>query len=372
MLRVCLAVGALIAAALIASAGAGVTVADPGDAGAGTGSEPGPESGASTPGDSDPPTGSAKPTTHPPAVRPPSIFDLPQTIATQLRDLMGRPRSVFGDGRTPGQAVPGAPRGHGRDRPGATTKPAAPSASPTVLAPQRRSGSAVDVVLPFAPPISVPIPPPVLGYHDLRLTLDLRDPAKAYASLQDTVKTVNSLLTDAYAPYDPFAPPRPTPAMRTFTEEPVVDAAGSGGDGSALSAGSSNLPVLQLPVLVPGVPPMALPPAAPRMAPRAASESPPPGPVPVAGSVAPGPEPAAPAPQRVRQPPPSPAAATTNSEVREGYPRYLRTARPGEVLAVALPGLAGLIVLTAGGGVVGYRQANSGRYLRSGAARFLQ
>jgi hypothetical protein len=40
--------------------------------------------------------------------------------------------------------------------------------------------------------------------------------------------------------------------------------------------------------------------------------------------------------------------------------------------AVALPGLAGLIAITASGGVIGYRQANSGRYLRTAAARFLQ
>jgi hypothetical protein len=39
---------------------------------------------------------------------------------------------------------------------------------------------------------------------------------------------------------------------------------------------------------------------------------------------------------------------------------------------VALPGLAGLIAITFSGGVIGYRQADSGRYLRSDAARFLQ
>ena len=39
---------------------------------------------------------------------------------------------------------------------------------------------------------------------------------------------------------------------------------------------------------------------------------------------------------------------------------------------VAVPGLAALIAITFGGGVIGYRQANSGRYLRTDAARFLQ
>jgi hypothetical protein len=37
-----------------------------------------------------------------------------------------------------------------------------------------------------------------------------------------------------------------------------------------------------------------------------------------------------------------------------------------------LPGIAGLLALITSGGVLGYRQANSGRYLRADAARFLR
>jgi hypothetical protein len=61
-----------------------------------------------------------------------------------------------------------------------------------------------------------------------------------------------------------------------------------------------------------------------------------------------------------------------NPVLRDGYPQYLRSARTTQVATVALPGLAGLIALTASGSVIGYRQANSGRYLRSEAERFIQ
>jgi len=57
---------------------------------------------------------------------------------------------------------------------------------------------------------------------------------------------------------------------------------------------------------------------------------------------------------------------------RVGYPRYLRSPTTAELSAIALPGVAGLMLLTFGGGVIGYRQANSVRYIRTaGAERFL-
>lgn len=43
-----------------------------------------------------------------------------------------------------------------------------------------------------------------------------------------------------------------------------------------------------------------------------------------------------------------------------------------EIAAVALPGVAGLLFLTFSGGMIGYRQANSARFVRTaGAERFL-
>lgn len=72
-----------------------------------------------------------------------------------------------------------------------------------------------------------------------------------------------------------------------------------------------------------------------------------------------------------------PASAGTGTEplpsFRVGYPEYLRDAKIGEIAALALPGFAGLLALTALGGVVGYRQARAGHGVRAaGTARFLR
>jgi hypothetical protein len=57
---------------------------------------------------------------------------------------------------------------------------------------------------------------------------------------------------------------------------------------------------------------------------------------------------------------------------RVGYPRSLQNPTIGQLAVVALPGVGGLMFLTFSGSVIGYRQANSTRYLRTaGAERFL-
>jgi hypothetical protein len=56
---------------------------------------------------------------------------------------------------------------------------------------------------------------------------------------------------------------------------------------------------------------------------------------------------------------------------RIGYTDYLRTAGLPQVAALAVPGVAGILVLTAAGGLVGYRQAKAGHAVRSGTARFM-
>ncbi len=58
---------------------------------------------------------------------------------------------------------------------------------------------------------------------------------------------------------------------------------------------------------------------------------------------------------------------------RVGYPNYLRDAKIGEVAVFALPGIAGILALTALGGFLGYRQAKAGHVVRAaGTARFLR
>ncbi|MDG4668366.1 hypothetical protein [Mycobacterium sp. 236(2023)] len=74
---------------------------------------------------------------------------------------------------------------------------------------------------------------------------------------------------------------------------------------------------------------------------------------------------------------PLPAAAGTSATIptagsRVGYGEYLRSAGISQIAVLALPGLAGILVLTGAGGLVGYRQAKAGQGVRSsGITRFM-
>jgi hypothetical protein len=60
------------------------------------------------------------------------------------------------------------------------------------------------------------------------------------------------------------------------------------------------------------------------------------------------------------------------SSYRIGYTDYLRSAGLPQVAALAVPGVAGMLVLTGAGGFVGYRQAKAGLAIHtSGTARFM-
>jgi len=60
------------------------------------------------------------------------------------------------------------------------------------------------------------------------------------------------------------------------------------------------------------------------------------------------------------------------SSYRIGYPDYLRNAGLPQLAALAVPGVAGMLILTGAGGFVGYRQAQAGQAIRtSGIARFV-
>ena len=61
-----------------------------------------------------------------------------------------------------------------------------------------------------------------------------------------------------------------------------------------------------------------------------------------------------------------------SKEFRPGYPDYLRAAGLKEVAAVAVPGFAGIITLTAAGGLVGYRQARATSLAPTRASRFVE
>jgi hypothetical protein len=76
-----------------------------------------------------------------------------------------------------------------------------------------------------------------------------------------------------------------------------------------------------------------------------------------------------------RQPPPGETGSNVTvppSSYRVGYTDYLRSAGISQVVALAAPGLAGMLVLTGAGGLLGYRQAKAGHAVRTGStARFV-
>jgi hypothetical protein len=171
-------------------------------------------------------------------------------------------------------------------------------------------------------------------------------------------------------------PPTPAPGPTFKTQEespPVADSGGGGVD--PLSVGvAAEPPVLQAPLVIAPLP-MPISAAPPPVVPlgTAAGAAPAPVAVEVAAGVS------VPAPRVSLQPMAEPAnssmismTSTSGQATRLGYPR-LREPTTGELALLALPGLAGLMVLTFSGGVIGYRQANSARMFRTqSAARFLR
>lgn len=173
----------------------------------------------------------------------------------------------------------------------------------------------------------------------------------------------------------PKPKPAPSPAFRTQQqEEPsVIDATPNGG-GSGHPAASADTPTaFEVPLVsAPRLPVGSTPLLAPESASAAAGPASGAGGQPVVAGVN--------TPAIRGSLPPSGEQATASRSLtmneqttRFGYTSYLRTPTVGELSVVALPGLGGLMFLTFSGGVIGYRQANSARFVRTtGAARFLE
>src|ERR1700687_309727 len=166
----------------------------------------------------------------------------------------------------------------------------------------------------------------------------------------------------------PNPEPAPQPAMPSIVQqEPVVDS--SGGSTQAPDPGAAQPPVLDAPPVVAAMPAVAAAPAGPAT-PIIANNSwmaPPQSALgtteaAVRGSVS-----------ATSEPPAAHGITPMGTRAsRLGYAEYLRNAKLLELAVVALPGVAGLLMLTVGGGVIGYRQANAGRIVRiNGAASFL-
>jgi hypothetical protein len=196
------------------------------------------------------------------------------------------------------------------------------------------------------------------------------DPALFFGTVDVPVPSIDGFLS---ALSQPEPEPTPSPAFRTQQEAPVIDVTG-GGSGGAMAAENNNAPpVFELPLVVaPTVPvPGVAVPSAPRgtssasdppmtaSAPTAAAGTR--APV-ISGSISPKAEPAA-----------TNLTPTSGQATRVAYPRFLRNPTVGQLAIVALPGIGGLMFLTFSGGVIGYRQANSIRFIRTaGAERFLE
>jgi hypothetical protein len=190
------------------------------------------------------------------------------------------------------------------------------------------------------------------------------DPSLFDTTVVIPVPTLGELLA-AMQP-QPQPTPAPGPAFRTQEEAPpVVDSGGGGGGGGVdpLSAGVvAEPPVLRAPMVI-----APLPPGPPHVAAPAR--------VVVADVAAAGAR--APLIRGSLQPTVEPAATSltpmSGQATRLAYPRYLRNPTAGELAVLALPGVIGLLILIYSGGVIGYRQANSARFIRTqSAARFLR
>jgi hypothetical protein len=133
------------------------------------------------------------------------------------------------------------------------------------------------------------------------------------------------------------------------------------------------VPAVAAPVIAPSVvlPPAVMPPMPPMAVPAAPLAALPPGPPP---------PPVGPPPAVTQQPStshdPAPAEALNGhapASFRAGYPEYLRAATVGGLVAAAVPGTTGILVLTTAGGLLGYRQARAAQTLPpANIARFLQ
>ncbi|HJT91443.1 MAG TPA: hypothetical protein VJ777_05820 [Mycobacterium sp.] len=196
------------------------------------------------------------------------------------------------------------------------------------------------------------------------------DPSVFFGTVEVPVPTIDGFFS---ALTQPEPTPTPGPAFRGQEEAPVIDVGGGGGGGQAMASDNGGPPVLELPLVavpavpIPGfrVPAMPLGTSAAGGSPQAVGTS-----TAAAGAKAPV----------IRgslssgaERPSTSMSPMSGQAAPAGYPRFLRSPTVGELAAVALPGVGGLLFLTFSGGVIGYRQANSSRYLRTaGAERFLE
>jgi hypothetical protein len=318
-----LAVGAsvLIAGLLMCGPRAGVAFADTGDA-AGVGAESGDVTSKADNNDND---------------------DKPASGATHASEPEP-PKSTVGNGR---EDIDGQSNGKKENDPPASIKKFKASVTIPILRIPKQSEM------------------PAYGWPDPRLF---------YTTLEIPVPTLGDFLTAMQA--KPRPSPAPGPSVRTQEQQqeapPVADAGGGGVD--PLAAGvAAKPPVLHAPMVIAPLPiPQSAAPA-PTAPVGAAAGATPPRIVTDAAAGGANVTLIRGAPAPAVRPVAEPLTPMSGQATRLGYPRHPRSPTPGELAVLALPGAAGLLVLTFSGGVIGYRQANSARVIRAqSAARFLR
>ncbi|MBJ7341415.1 hypothetical protein [Mycolicibacterium sp.] len=182
------------------------------------------------------------------------------------------------------------------------------------------------------PPIGVGIPePPPLMQLPAPVIPKVVPPTLPVISVDPVVDVISGLATAAAElPFVPLTLPVIVPPLG-------AGAAGAGGGGGSGSSGGGPRPMS---------------PPAPKTSGGPQNKSQPPG----------------------AQSPPAFSAGNrpVPASYRAGYGEYLRSAGVGQMAAVAVPGVTGILVLTGAGGVVGYRQARAGHAVRAnGTARFM-
>lgn len=201
--------------------------------------------------------------------------------------------------------------------------------------------------------------------------------------------------TETPKPTDPTKPEEPCPPSETPPSEPPEVSVGDGGGGglAARPSGPAAPLEMQLPpslwadapqldvAVIEAAPEVAAAPPAPLVpiglpvivvAPMPLGDAGGPAATLPAPSLPTAPKSVIVEPPAVQEPLPANEGniAAVSDTFRIGYVDYLRTAQMSQLVAVALPGVAGLLLLTGAGGFVGYRQAKAG-HVHAGAARFM-
>jgi len=218
--------------------------------------------------------------------------------------------------------------------------------------------------------------PQVIDYPFLYYLLEVRRGGKGWWNATIIISRRQQVVSQPTPEPEPEVVTGPAfrgPAPEAPVPEPVLDASGGVAGGSDYQGTAfGGAPVVSAPVVAAPV----APPAAARFPsfPPEATSAPGVGTAVargtsgVEGPTAGGVRTAGPR----QQAPVGTVKAMSGQAPRRGYTDYLRSPALPQLAGAAIPGVAGILLMTLGGLVIGYRQASAGRMIRAGgAARYL-